>query len=111
MSRFAIVLLALALMVAAASCGRGATEVESLVTMFIGAEQADCIALNPRRCLLVRESPDGPWLLFYDEIEGFSWEPGYEYTLLVARRTIRNPPADGFSIAYRLVEILARTRA
>jgi hypothetical protein len=111
MRRFAVVVLALGLMAAAASCGRGATEVESLVTIYIGAEQADCIALNPRRCLLVRESPDGPWLLFYDEIEGFSWEPGYEYTLLVARRTIRNPPADGSSIAYRLVEILARTRA
>lgn len=39
---------------------------------------------------------------------GFSYEPGYRYTLRIARRVIENPPADGSSAAYRLLEILAK---
>lgn len=51
----------------------------------------------------------GNWQPFYDSIDGFVHEPGFMYDLLVAKRTIRNPPADGSSIAYRLIRILSRT--
>jgi hypothetical protein len=91
-SRIAVAFLTLCLM-ASASCGRGATEVELLVTVHIGAEEADCVALIPRRGLQFRESQRRPWLPFPDEIEGFAWELGYAYTLVVIRRTTPEPAA------------------
>ena len=61
-------------------------------------------------CLQVRERPDAPWHLFYDVIEGFTYEPGYQYALRVAVRVVPNPPADGSSVAYRLLAILTKVR-
>jgi hypothetical protein len=52
-----------------------------------------------------------PWQLFYDPIDGFVYEPAYLYTLRVARRVIVNPPADGSSAAFRLLEILSKVPA
>jgi hypothetical protein len=45
----------------------------------------------------VRESPEGPWQLFYGEIIGFSYEPGIEYRLRILEDDVPNPPADGSS--------------
>ena len=56
----------------------------------------------------MREHPDTAWALFYDSIEGFEFEPGCEYTVRVAIRRVDNPPADGSSLAYRLLAILRK---
>jgi hypothetical protein len=61
-------------------------------------------------CLLVREDPNADWRNFYDAIEGFTYEPGYSYKLLVDVRDIPNPPADGSSRAYRLVLLVEKVR-
>ena len=50
------------------------------------------------------------WNLFYSQIEGFSYEPGYEYVLQVRKEKIDNPPADGSSIRYRLVKVVSKTQ-
>jgi hypothetical protein len=59
-------------------------------------------------CLQVRWTAVGPWELFYDSIEGFTWEAGHYYLLRVARREVPNPPADGSSVAFRLVKVLSK---
>ena len=50
------------------------------------------------------------WTPLYDEIVGFVYEPGYIYELLVTETDILNPPADGSSKAYRLKQILSKTK-
>jgi hypothetical protein len=52
--------------------------------------------------------PDTAWRLFYNSIEGFTFEEGYRWRLEVERRRVPNPPADGSSVAYRLVRIVAK---
>ena len=80
---------------------------------------ADSVACNgahgPMKCLSVRELVGGDawgsWQPHFDGIEGFAHEPGFNYEIMVARRHIANPPADGSSIADRLLLVLQKTPA
>lgn len=64
------------------------------------------------QCLQVRELKyddkgvkagiDGEFGNFYGDIEGYAHEPGIRNVLRVKRYTIKNPPADGSSLAYVL---------
>ena len=47
---------------------------------------------------------------FYDEIAGFQYEEGYVYTLKVRVVYVENPPADGSSGSYALVEIVSKEK-
>ena len=80
-------------------------------TLFVGPEQVDCVGVAPQKCLLVKETPDADYTFFYDSIDGFEWEAGYEYELLVRVTEVENPPADGSSLRYELVEIVSKTEA
>jgi hypothetical protein len=63
------------------------------------------------RCLHVREiayddngiqRAGGDWRFLYQDIEGYTHEPGVRNVLRLTRYRIANPPADGSSIAYVL---------
>ncbi|WP_367179617.1 DUF4377 domain-containing protein [uncultured Psychrobacter sp.] len=43
-------------------------------------------------------------------IEGFDYEPYYEYTLLIKNTTVANPPADASSIHSKLIKIIEKKR-
>lgn len=71
-------------------------------TVVIAPNRVDCIGEAPQKCLLM----DGN--LFYDSIEGFTHEEGYTYTLRIRVHTVQNPPADGSSFRYELVDVLSQ---
>ena len=50
----------------------------------------------------LRSGEPGEWQNFYDQIEGFSHQPGTRNVLRVNRYTVANPPADGSSQAFVL---------
>jgi uncharacterized protein YraI/heat shock protein HslJ len=79
------------------------------VTLFVGPQRVPCEGEGPQECYQVKETPDDEWQLFYDEIEGFEWEFGYEYELLVNTYQVENPPAGGSSLRYELVEVVSKT--
>ncbi len=68
----------------------------------------DCVGVGPQTCMLVKESPDDEWTYFYDQIEGFDYEPGYTYEILVIETKVDKPAADASSIRYRLKEIVSK---
>lgn len=78
-------------------------------TLYVGPELVDCVGVGPQTCMQVKENPADAYTLFYQQIEGFTFEPGYEYELLVSVETIENPPADGSSLKYTLVNIVSQT--
>lgn len=62
-------------------------------------------------CLMVQQGEElcsEEWTYFYDEIEGFQYEEGYVYELKVRVEDVEDPPADGSSLRYILVEILSK---
>ena len=105
-SRLLIVLLAMPLLASCASLTEPAfirTEV-----LQVAAFQVDCVGVEPQTCMQVRHDDGEPWSFFYGGIDGFTHETGFEYTLWVAVYRVRNPPADGSSLDYRLVKQLRR---
>lgn len=79
-------------------------------TFIVGPETADCTGVAPMKCLKVKENASDSWTNFYTNIEGFTYEPGYEYVLKVKTEKIENPPADGSSIKYTLVKQISKTK-
>lgn len=77
-------------------------------TLFVNAQQVDCTGAGPQKCLQTRVKETDPWELFYGGIEGFTFEPGHVYELRVEVSKVDNPPADGSSLRYRLIEIVAK---
>lgn len=62
-------------------------------------------------CLQVRRSESGPWELFYSQINGFTYEPGFIYKLKIQEEKLdpAKVPADAPSIRYTLVSIEEKT--
>lgn len=104
---------ALLLLASLAGCrtGTGPLTEEVVLTLDVAPSRVPCTGIGVTECLQVREPPDGSWQRFYDEVAGFTYEPGYWYVLRVARRPVANPPADGSSLAYRLLTVVSRTPA
>lgn len=84
------------------------------VFLEVAAQAASCSdpLVPDRQCLQVRErrydanglviGTPGEWQSLYQDIEGYVHEPGVRNVLRLKRYAIRNPPADGSSIAYVL---------
>jgi hypothetical protein len=79
-------------------------------TFIVGPQTADCTGVAPMKCLQVKEKASEDWTNFYTNIEGFTYEPGYEYVLKVKTEKIANPPADASSIKYTLVKQVSKTK-
>lgn len=79
-------------------------------TFIVGPQTADCTGVAPMKCLQVKEKPTESWTNFYTNIEGFTYEPGYEYVLKVKTEKIANPPMDGSSIKYTLIKQVSKTK-
>jgi LysM repeat protein len=80
-----------------------------VLTVYVGPELIECVGVAPQNCMQVKTSPDHDYTLFYDQIEGFEFEPGYEYELLVLVEPVDNPPADASTLKYSLVEEVSKT--
>lgn len=79
-------------------------------TFIVGPERADCYGPFLRKCLQVKDEPAGSYRNFYGHIDGFDFESGYEYVLKVNTEQIENPPADGSSVKYTLLEKVSQSK-
>ena len=75
----------------------------------VGPQRVDCVGSAPQRCLVVDDE------LFYDEIDGFEHEAGYEYRLRIEEYD-RWPgqteiPQDAGRYGYRLLAVLDKKSA
>ena len=82
--------------------------------IIVADHQEDCMGVGPQSCLLTKiagqtNSQTG-WEYRYSGIEGFDYEPHYEYTLLIQNTTVANPPADASSIHSKLIKIIEKKR-
>ncbi|MDX1413703.1 MAG: META domain-containing protein, partial [Candidatus Promineifilaceae bacterium] len=85
------------------------TPQENVKTVYVGPELVDCEGAGPQKCMQIKENPQDDYSLFYDQIEGFDFEEGYEYELQVKEEDVENPPADASSIKWTLVEVVNKT--
>ena len=88
------------------ACGGGYES--KILEVVVGPERVECVGVAPMKCLVV----DGEW--FYDEIEGFEHQEGYEYRLRMEQYDAwpdrEEPPQDAGRYGYRLIEVIDKTR-
>jgi hypothetical protein len=101
----------LAIPALAVGCDVTGPSPEEEFVLHVAPYTVPCNGMGPQHCMLTRRSPTAEWTYFYDGIEGFAYEPGFDWTLRVRTREIRNPPADGSSIEYRLLEVIEKAPA
>ena len=83
---------------------------ENIVVLSVAPYRVIGMGVGPRLCHLIREGEQGAYRLFYASIDGFDFEPGMTYKLKVEESIVENPPADGSSRRYDLVEVLEKTK-
>ena len=76
--------------------------------IYINGRTVPCTGVAPQQCWQVRESKSDDWKLLYHGIKGFNYEQGYVYKLRVREEIIANPPADGSSREWVLVDIIEK---
>lgn len=76
--------------------------------LIIADHLEDCTGVGPQTCMLVKENPEDEWSYFYDQIEGFEYEAGFTYELLVNQTFVTNPAADAPAIRYELKNVISK---
>ena len=77
-------------------------------TLSIAHYKAECVGIAYRLCMLSKKESEATFELDYDGIEGFTFEWGFSYTLLIEEHAVKNPPADGSSIRRTLLRVLSK---
>lgn len=78
---------------------------------WVNSLRVPCTGVGAQRCLQIQRGetmqPDG-WESFYSSIQGFEFEEGYQYQLVVREDSLpaEQVPADASSIQYTLVRVL-----
>lgn len=114
---YSLVLLLAVLFMACFGAGNTAKSFlkEGEVIYWINTEQKDCQGVGRMKCLEIQKGeerkPDG-WSLFYSSIEGFQYEPGYIYKLIVKEEKLPadQVPAGASRIRYKLVKQLQKNK-
>ena len=99
------VITTLLLLSALGACGSATQDAET-TRLWIKADLVDCEGVAPQTCMEVAESVEGPYELFYDTIEGYGHVEGSPAIVDVVIEDVDDPPADGSSLKYTLVEIV-----
>lgn len=89
------------LFVVLVSCNNDVTE-----TIYVSGKTVKCTGATEQECLQIKFNKDENYALYYNAIEGFQHDQGTDYTLKVKRITVKNPPADGSSFKFSLIEII-----
>ncbi len=85
------------------------TSSSNITRYVIASTCVDCMGVAPQKCMMVKKGDATNWELFYSKIEGFDYEPGYEYVLDVKEEVQEKPAADSSSIKYYLVKQISKT--
>jgi len=73
-------------------------------------EKGSCVGVGPMSCYLVKYYNSTDWEFFYAPIEGFKYEEGFRYKLLIKRSKLANVPADASSYKYELVRVISKKK-
>lgn len=100
--------LAAALVVFLAACDPVSSQ-RRVQDIEVGPELLPCHGVGPQLCMYVRPYGSPIWEYFDGEIEGFVYEPGFNYIIRVERKIVKDPPAGGSMYRFVLIDIIRKT--
>jgi gas vesicle protein len=74
----------------------------------IGPQLIDCQGGKPMHCLSVKGADINNGQLYYSAIDGFNFEPGYNYTLKVKKLNKDLNPKDDTTSQWSLVQVIKK---
>ena len=84
---------------------------EVIVTLFVSAQTGSMTGMTgiAHECMLVKQKGKDSWETWpFEGIIGFTYEKGYDYELLVRKTIYANPPADGHSYSFELIQVISK---
>ena len=84
---------------------------ENIEIITIGPYTETCQGFIEQQCYLEFNTESQEWEFFYENIQGFDFEPGYIYTLKVRLEDRGTEIQDVGRYAYHLVEVLGKEEA
>lgn len=98
-------------LLALSGCAATAAEKDQEKTLYVGPSLVDCVGVGPMKCMQVKDLPNAEWTYFYNGIQGFDYEEGYQYKLKVFVKKLdpKMVPADAPSERWTLVKVLEKT--
>lgn len=91
-----------------AACS-GSPEDGKTVKVQVAPQQVACAGITQQRCLEVRFADDAPWQLFYGNIKGFDFQPGFQYLLEVRQQDVKQDDPTRSRLAWELVKEWQKT--
>ncbi len=83
---------------------------EEKLDLIVADKTEDCARMMKQKCYRVQQLPSKEWTLFYDKINGFNYEEGYQYHILVTKTKKPDPvPEDLPKYTFRLDSIISVT--
>lgn len=79
------------------------------IMMTVASRKGSCYVVEKFSCYIVRIGNNPDWMKITDSINGFEYEPGFEYVIKVQRRQINNPPED-YRGEYILKKIISKEK-
>jgi heat shock protein HslJ len=76
--------------------------------LYVAPKRADCTSVTDQYCYLIRNSPEGNWVMHLQEIKGLDYEPGFSYKLKVKKESVKKSQADGGIMRYAMVELMEK---
>ena len=98
-------------------CGRegiikvGTATDEMIEILIIGPYTETCQGFIAQQCYLEFNEESQEWEFFYENIQGFDFQPGYIYTLKVRLEDRGAEIQDVGRYAYHLIEVLSKKEA
>lgn len=90
----------------------GADETKPQLILKVKENKIGCTGYEGQtECYLVQQGnkiDSEEWEYFYEQIEGFAYEPGFVYKLLIAKESIANPPIDSPPVKYVLISEISK---
>lgn len=85
---------------------------QETIKMKVKENKAPCMGVGPMECLQVKIGKEKNWGNFYSSIDGFNYEPGYEYKLKVEKTKRQGIiPADASAFTYKLKKVVCKKKA
>ena len=85
---------------------------QDVIKLKIKENKVPCTGVAPTECFLVQEGKSKEWTYFYDNIQGFNYEPGFTYKLKVEKnKKSGNLPADASAFEYKLKKVVSKKKA